>query len=186
MDKGHYYRPLSLFHSSLAVSQNSGLTNQALRIHCSAKNFLTMWHIYSITACCVGIYRQRRRLRRWKLPCNLLLLLLLLLLFIQVNGKVHPKTRHEGPEGEYGYSSTLSLISALDRSGWSTPRPGRFTPGKETRDLLYRRLGGPQGRSRRVQKISSTPGFDLRTVQPVASRYTDYAIPAVLLLLLLI
>jgi hypothetical protein len=29
-----------------------------------------------------------------------------------------------------------------------------------------------------VQKISPAPGFDPRTVQPVASRYTDYAIPA--------
>jgi hypothetical protein len=26
------------------------------------------------------------------------------------------------------YSSTLSLTSALDGSGWLTPRPGRFTP----------------------------------------------------------
>jgi hypothetical protein len=42
---------------------------------------------------------------------------------------------------------------------------------------LYRRLGGPQGRSGRVRKISPPPGFDPRTVQPVASRYTDYAIP---------
>jgi hypothetical protein len=30
---------------------------------------------------------------------------------------------------EYRYSSTLSLTSALDVIGWSTPRPGRFTPG---------------------------------------------------------
>jgi len=29
------------------------------------------------------------------------------------------------------YSCTLSLTSALDVSGWSTPRPGRFTLGKE-------------------------------------------------------
>jgi hypothetical protein len=29
------------------------------------------------------------------------------------------------------YSSTLSLTSVLDGSGWSTPRPGRFTPGKD-------------------------------------------------------
>ena len=29
------------------------------------------------------------------------------------------------------YSSTLSLTSALDGGGWSTPRPGRFTPGKD-------------------------------------------------------
>jgi hypothetical protein len=33
----------------------------------------------------------------------------------------------------------------LDEGGWSTPRPGRFTPGKETRYPLYRRLGGPPG-----------------------------------------
>ena len=29
------------------------------------------------------------------------------------------------------YSSTLSLTSALDVGGWSKPRPGRFTPGKD-------------------------------------------------------
>jgi hypothetical protein len=50
----------------------------------------------------------------------------------KVKGKVHPRTGHEGPEGEYRYSSTLSLTLALDEGGWSTPRPGRFTPGKET------------------------------------------------------
>jgi hypothetical protein len=43
---------------------------------------------------------------------------------------------------------------------------------------LYRRLGRPQGRSGRVLKISPSPGFDPLTVQLVASRYTDYAIPA--------
>ena len=32
-------------------------------------------------------------------------------------------------KGEQRYSSTLSLTSALDDGGWSTPRPGRFTPG---------------------------------------------------------
>ena len=66
----------------------------------------------------------------------------------------------------------------LDGGGWSTPRPGRFTPRKETRYPLYRRLGGPQGRSGQLQKISPLPGFDPRTVQPVVSRYTDSAIPA--------
>jgi hypothetical protein len=62
--------------------------------------------------------------------------------------------------------------------GWLAPRPGRFTPGKETRYPLYRRLGGSQGPSGRLRKISPQPGFDSRTVQPVASRYTDCAIPA--------
>ena len=89
-------------------------------------------------------------------------------------GKAHPLTGHEGPEGKERYSSTLSLTSALDVGGWSTPRPGRFTTAKETRYPLYRRLGGPQERSGEVRKISPPPpGFDPRTVQPVASRYTD-------------
>ena len=29
------------------------------------------------------------------------------------------------------YSSTLPSTSALDGGGWSAPRPGRFTPGKD-------------------------------------------------------
>jgi hypothetical protein len=98
--------------------------------------------------------------------------------FIVKQSKIPPKTGHEGPEGELKYSSTLSLTLALDEGGWSTPRPGRFTPRKETRYPLYRRLGGPQAGSGRVRKISPPPEFDPRTVQPVASRYTDYAIPA--------
>ena len=55
--------------------------------------------------------------------------------------------------------------------------PAALTSGK-TWYPLYRKLGGPQGRSGRVRKISPPPGFDPRTVQPVASRYTDWAIPA--------
>jgi len=51
-------------------------------------------------------------------------------------------------------------------------------PQGKTRYPLYRRLGGPQGRSGQVRKISPPPGFDPRTVQPVASRYNDWAIPA--------
>ena len=46
-------------------------------------------------------------------------------------GKAHPRTGHEGPEGEQMYSSTLPATSALDGGGWSTPRPGRTTPGKK-------------------------------------------------------
>ena len=47
-------------------------------------------------------------------------------------------------------------------------------PSGKTRYPLYRRLGGPQGRYRRVRKISPPLGFDPRSVQPVARRYTDY------------
>jgi len=52
-----------------------------------------------------------------------------------------------------------------------------------TRYPLYRRLGGLQGRSGMVRKISPPLRFDPRTVQPVASRYTDWAIPALGLVL---
>jgi len=45
--------------------------------------------------------------------------------------KGHPGKDHEGPEGEQRYSSNLSLTPALDGGGWLTPRPGRFTPGKD-------------------------------------------------------
>jgi hypothetical protein len=62
--------------------------------------------------------------------------------------------------------------------GWLSPHPGRFTPGQETRYPLYRRLCGLHSRSGRVRKISPTPVFDPRTFQPVASLYTDWAIPA--------
>jgi hypothetical protein len=55
--------------------------------------------------------------------------------------------------------------------------PDALPPGK-TRRPLYRRLGGPQGRSGRVWTISSPPGFNPRPVQPVASRYTDWHIRA--------
>ena len=48
-------------------------------------------------------------------------------------------------------------------------------PKGKTRYPLCRWLGGPQGRSGLVRKISPPLGFDSRTVQPVANRYTDCA-----------
>jgi hypothetical protein len=53
------------------------------------------------------------------------------------------------------------------------PRP-HLTPGT-SRYPLYGRLGGPQGWSGQMRKISPPPGFDPLTVQPVDSRYIDYA-----------
>jgi hypothetical protein len=55
--------------------------------------------------------------------------------------------------------------------------PAALPQGK-TRYALYKRLGGPPSRSVQVRMMSSPPGFDLRSVHPVASRYTAYAIPA--------
>ena len=89
--------------------------------------------------------------------------------------RFHPFIDHEGPQGQQRYSSTLFQTSALEGGEGSASRPGSTLPPGNTRYPLYRRLGGPQGRSEQVWKISPTPGFDPRTVQPVGSRYTDYA-----------
>jgi hypothetical protein len=61
--------------------------------------------------------------------------------------------------------------------GGQSHAPAALPPGK-TRYPLHRRLGEPQGRSGQVRKILPPAGFDLRTFQAVASRYTYYAIPA--------
>jgi len=67
---------------------------------------------------------------------------------------------------------------ALQGGEGSAACPGRsLSPGK-TQYPLYRRLGGPQAQSGQVRKISPLPpGFDPRTVQPVASCYNNWAIP---------
>ena len=67
------------------------------------------------------------------------------------------------------------LTLALEGGEGSASRPGRTLPPGKTRYPLYRKLGGPQGWSGQVRKISPPPGFDPQTVQPVGSRYTDYA-----------
>jgi hypothetical protein len=75
------------------------------------------------------------------------------------------------------YSSTLSLPSSPDEVGGQRYGPAALPPGN-TRYPLYRSLGGPNGRSGRVQKISPTPRCDPRNVQPISSSYTDWATPA--------
>jgi hypothetical protein len=41
-------------------------------------------------------------------------------------GNIRPRTGHEGPEREY-----FSFNLGARWGGWSTTRPGRFTPGKD-------------------------------------------------------
>ena len=88
-------------------------------------------------------------------------------------GKGHPKTGHEGTEEEQMYSSTLPSTSALDMGGWSAPRPGRFTPGERPGTHCIGGWVGPRAGLDGCGKSRLPPGFDARTVQPVASRYTD-------------
>jgi hypothetical protein len=69
------------------------------------------------------------------------------------NGKVHPRTSHEGPEGEQRYRYTLFLTSALDGVGGQRHASATLLLEKTGR------LGGPHSRSIQVVKFSPTPGF---------------------------
>jgi hypothetical protein len=81
------------------------------------------------------------------------------------------RTAHRGSRGV----ALLFLDHGTRRGEGSASRPGRSLPPGKTRYPLYRRLGGPQGRSGQVRKISPPPGSDPRTVQLITSRYTDRA-----------
>jgi hypothetical protein len=91
--------------------------------------------------------------------------------------KVHFRTGHEGREGEQMYSSIFSLTSALDGVVDQSHAPAA-SPQGETQYPLNSRVGGPQDRSGQVRRTSISLAFDPRTAQPVASRLTDCAIPA--------
>ena len=86
--------------------------------------------------------------------------------------QVHPRKGHKSLEMWHICNSNLSFISALGGVGGKHHPPAALHPGK-TRYPLCRRLGGPQGWPGRMRNISPPPGFDPRTIQPVASRYTD-------------
>jgi hypothetical protein len=72
----------------------------------------------------------------------------------------------------------IFLTSALFGGEWSAS-----TAGKSPRYAFDRRLGGPQNRSGRYGEVKNFDPTGTRTpaplvVQPVASRYTDWAISA--------
>jgi len=74
------------------------------------------------------------------------------------------------------YSSTLSLTSVLN--GGVLRHASAASPSGKTRYPLYWRLSGTQGLLWKDASISTLPGFDPWTVQPVTSRCTEWAIPA--------
>jgi hypothetical protein len=90
--------------------------------------------------------------------------------------------RHEDVLGEWRYSSTHSLTTALDGGEWSASRPGRFTP-RDIAPGTHWKGGwiGPRAVPVAVvkRKISSPrreSNHRTPIVQPVARRYTDWAI----------
>ena len=108
-------------------------------------------------------------------------------------GNVHLITGHKDPESELWYSSTLLLTSpegdenstlcpslllllhhllfvlkVFMSSGLLNNSSGSFTPRKEIKYSLYRRLVGSHSQSRCVHKISLPMGFNSPTIQPIA------------------
>ena len=67
----------------------------------------------------------------------------------------------------------LFLVHDTRRGEGSASRPGRSLPQEKTRYPLYRRLGGPPGPVWTGTENLAPTGIRSRTVQPVASRYTD-------------
>ena len=80
---------------------------------------------------------------------------------------ISPQNRLRRPRGEWRYSSTISLTSELDAGGWSTPRPGRFNPGKDAVPIVQK-AGWAPGPVRKVSPPhrDSIPGPS--SPQPVA------------------
>jgi hypothetical protein len=67
------------------------------------------------------------------------------------------------------------MTSALEGGEWSAARHGRNLPPRKDRVPILQEAGwapGPVGTS--VENLDPT-GFNPRTVQPGASRYTDWA-----------
>jgi hypothetical protein len=83
--------------------------------------------------------------------------------------------RHEGVMGEWRYSSTHCLTSALDGDEWSASRPGRFTPRERAPGTHW--VGPRAAQDAVVKRKPPSPRRETnpRTpiVQPVAQRYTD-------------
>jgi hypothetical protein len=81
------------------------------------------------------------------------------------------RTAHRGSRGV-----ALLFHDHGTRRGWGVSGTHRslFTPGNDPVPL-YKRLDGTQGRSGQVRKILPPTGFDPRTVQRIASHYTDWA-----------
>jgi hypothetical protein len=92
--------------------------------------------------------------------------------------------RHEGVLGEWRYSSTHSLTWALDGGEWSTSRPGRFTHRESAPGTHW--TGGWVGPravldavvKRKIPSPHRESNPRTPIVQPVAQRYTDWAITA--------
>jgi hypothetical protein len=136
----------------------SFLMCQIIRIYCLSHDRLKDFYYVCLS---LHKWQQMGMLLKKKVKCTL----------VQALRLCTGCMAHRGSRG-----IALPIHDHGTRRGWgSASRPGHFLPPGKTLYPLYRRLGGPQGRSGHVQKILPPPGFDPWTVQPVAICYTDCA-----------
>ena len=83
--------------------------------------------------------------------------------------EVHPRTGHGGPEREQMYSSTLPSTSALDGQRQA---PTALTPQERPGTNYIGSWVGPRDGLDGCRNPRPPLGFDPRTVQQAASRYT--------------
>jgi hypothetical protein len=75
------------------------------------------------------------------------------------------------------YISTLSLTSELDVVGGQRHTLAALPSSRDLVPILLEAGWAPEPVWTVACNLGSPPGLDRRTVQPVASRCTDYAIP---------
>jgi hypothetical protein len=96
----------------------------------------------------------------------------------KVRVTVHPWTGHEGPEREQTHGSTLSLTSSLDGVGCQRHAQVALIPGKRSDSHYIGEWVSLRTGLDGCGKSRPPARFDPRTVQPLASRCTDWAIAA--------
>jgi hypothetical protein len=71
-----------------------------------------------------------------------------------------------------GGIAQLFLTSAIEGGVWSASRPGRLYLGKEPVPIVQEAEWAPEPVWIGAENLAP-PGFNSRTFQPVANRYTD-------------
>ena len=90
-----------------------------------------------------------------------------------------PYNSPRGHRSVHRHSSTLSLTSVLYEGGLLKPRPSRFNSGKDAVPIVRKAGWGPGTVWTGAKNLASPPlEFELLTIKPIASRCTDWAIPA--------
>ena len=94
----------------------------------------------------------------------------------QSKHKLHSRPVHEGPDGEY--RSTVSLTCALNTGGWPKPRPSLLNlwikSGAHFIRICLAKMTGSNG----CETSRLSQRFDPQDAEHVAGRYNEWAAPA--------